>query len=59
MLVADAQLNVAPTLAAKQDILANTIEFALAIGIADAASRCSPRWTTSTPRSRRPPTPPR
>ena len=34
MFVADAQLNVAPNLAAKKDIVANTIELAHAIGIA-------------------------
>lgn len=34
MLVADAQLNVVPNLAAKKDIVANTIELARAIGIA-------------------------
>jgi phosphate acetyltransferase len=34
MLVADAQLNVAPNLAAKKDIVANTIDVARAIGVA-------------------------
>ena len=34
MLVADAQLNVVPNLAAKKDIVANTIDLARAIGIA-------------------------
>lgn len=34
VLVADAQLNVAPNLAAKKDIVANTIELARAIGVA-------------------------
>ena len=34
MLIADAQLNVAPNLAAKKDIVANTVDLARAIGIA-------------------------
>jgi phosphate acetyltransferase len=34
MLVADAQLNIVPNLAAKKDIVANTIDLARAIGIA-------------------------
>jgi phosphate acetyltransferase len=34
MLLADAALNITPTLAAKRDILQNTIEFARALGIA-------------------------
>ena len=51
VLVADAQLNVAPNLAAKKDIVANTIELARAIGVAVPTSRCSRRWTTSRLRS--------
>lgn len=35
LIVADAMLNVAPTLAAKKDILRNTIAFAHALGIAE------------------------
>jgi phosphate acetyltransferase len=34
LIVADAQLNVAPNLAAKRDILLNTLQLAMAIGIA-------------------------
>jgi phosphate acetyltransferase len=34
LVVADAMLNVAPNLAAKQDIVRNTIRFALALGVA-------------------------
>ena len=34
MLIADAQLNVAPNLAAKKDIVANTVDLARAMGIA-------------------------
>ena len=37
VLVADDRLNVAPTLAAKRDVLVNTVEFALALGIAAPA----------------------
>jgi phosphotransacetylase len=33
MLVADAQLNIAPNLAAKKDIVANTVELARALGV--------------------------
>jgi phosphate acetyltransferase len=34
LLVADAQLNIAPNLAAKKDIVANTVELARALGVA-------------------------
>jgi phosphotransacetylase len=34
LLIADAQLNIAPNLAAKKDIVANTIELARALGVA-------------------------
>ncbi len=37
LFVADDRLNVAPTLAAKRDILANTVELAIALGIAAPA----------------------
>jgi phosphate acetyltransferase len=37
IVVADDRLNVAPTLAAKRDILANTIDLAIALGIASPA----------------------
>ena len=37
LIVADDRLNVSPTLAAKRDILANTIELAVALGIARPA----------------------
>ena len=37
LLVADAQLNIAPNLAAKKDIVANTIELARALGVAAPA----------------------
>ena len=46
MLVADAQLNVVPNLAAKKDIVANTIELARAIGIATPNVACWRRWIT-------------
>jgi phosphate acetyltransferase len=37
VLVADDRLNVAPTLAAKRDVLVNTVELAIALGIASPA----------------------
>ena len=57
LLLADAQLNVAPNLAAKRDIVLNTIQFAISLGLAAPNVALLAAMDGPAPPSRRPPMP--